>query len=84
MAALNTSGFSRPIDILALQESVYHTGTTANPTAQGFANVLNAIYGANTYAVASLNGTTTGATGGGACGRTLAAAARRSASVART
>jgi hypothetical protein len=65
IGALNVSGSTRPIDILALQESVYFTGTGPNPTAQAFANVLNNIYPGNTYAVASLvNGTTTGPTAG--------------------
>jgi hypothetical protein len=65
IGALNVSGATRPIDVLALQESAYFTGTGANPTAQAFANVLNALYPGNTYAVAALvNGTTTGPTAG--------------------
>ena len=35
-----------------------------NPTAQAFVNVLNGLYGANAYSVATLNGTTTGANAG--------------------
>jgi hypothetical protein len=64
IAALNVSGSTRPIDVLALQESVYYTGTGINPTAQGFVTVLNTIYGTNVYAAATLNGTTDGASTG--------------------
>jgi hypothetical protein len=60
MGALNTTGFSRPVDILAMQESVYYTGSGVNPTAQAVVNILNGIYGAGTYAAGTLNGTTTG------------------------
>src|SRR5437870_2661159 len=41
------AGIARPIDILALQESVYYSGTGINPTAQGFVTLLNSIYGTN-------------------------------------
>lgn len=65
IGALNVSGISRPIDILALQESAYFTGTGPNPTAQAFANTLNAVFPGGNYVVASLvNGATTGPTGG--------------------
>ncbi len=64
IGAENVAGIARPIDVLALQESVYHTGSTPNPTAQGFANLLNALYGTSAnptpYAVAPLNGATDG------------------------
>ena len=64
IGALNTTGFSRPVDILAMQESVYYTGTGINPTAQSVVTILNGIYGAGTYAAATLNGTTTGPNAG--------------------
>ena len=55
---------ARPVDILALQESVYYSGTGINPTAQSFVNVLNSLYGTaanpTPYAAASLNGKTDG------------------------
>lgn len=60
IGALSNTGPAHPIDILALQESVYYTGAGINPTAQGFVNVLNSIYGPGTYAAATLNGTTSG------------------------
>jgi hypothetical protein len=60
IGALNVSGSTGPIDILALQESVYHTGMTVNPTAQGFADLLNSIYPGNAYTAATLNGKTDG------------------------
>jgi hypothetical protein len=58
IAALNVSGSSQPIDILALQESVYYTGTGINPTAQGFVNLLNSTFPGNSYAAATVNGAT--------------------------
>ncbi len=55
---------ARPVDILALQESVYYSGTGINPTAQGYVNVLNGLYGTaanpSPYAAATLNGKTDG------------------------
>lgn len=60
IAALNVAGNARPIDILALQESVYYTGSGINPTAQGFVNLLNSVYGSGAYAAATVNGTTDG------------------------
>jgi hypothetical protein len=59
-AEVDPAGVSRPVDVLALQESTYYTGTGINPTAQGFVNLLNSTYGAGTYAAATVNGTTDG------------------------
>jgi hypothetical protein len=64
IAAANVSGSARPIDVLALQESVYYTGPGINPTAQGFVNLLNSIYGPGAYAAATVNGQTDGNTVG--------------------
>jgi endonuclease/exonuclease/phosphatase family metal-dependent hydrolase len=63
VGALNVSGFTRPVDILALQESVVNTSGT-NPTAQAYANVLNSIYSTTAYKAGTLNGTTDGAATG--------------------
>ncbi|HEY1379822.1 MAG TPA: PEP-CTERM sorting domain-containing protein [Gemmataceae bacterium] len=63
IAALNTGGGPRPIDILALQESVVNT-TGVNPTAQAYANILNSLYPGAGYAVGTLNGATDGAATG--------------------
>jgi hypothetical protein len=64
---LNVSGFTRPIDILALQESVVNTSGT-NPTAQAYANILNSIYPdavhPNKYKAGTVNGATDGAATG--------------------
>jgi endonuclease/exonuclease/phosphatase family metal-dependent hydrolase len=46
---------ARPIDVLALQEVGSQSSTT-----QAVVNLLNAIYGANTYARGTLNGSTAG------------------------
>jgi endonuclease/exonuclease/phosphatase family metal-dependent hydrolase len=50
------AGTSRPIDILALQEV-----NTQATTTQAVVDLLNGIYGANTYARGTLNGNSTGA-----------------------
>lgn len=50
------NGVSRPVDIIALQE----TDSQATDT-QTIVNLLNTIYGANTYARGNTNGATTGA-----------------------
>ena len=49
------NGISRPIDVLAIQES-----NAAATTGQAFANQLNAIYGAGIYAASTVNGGSTG------------------------
>ena len=48
IGSLNVSGFTRPVDILALQESVVNTSGTS-PTAQAYANILNSIYPARIH-----------------------------------
>jgi endonuclease/exonuclease/phosphatase family metal-dependent hydrolase len=60
---LNVSGSTRPVDILALQESVVNTSGT-NPTAQAYANILNTIYPGAGYVAGTLNGQTDGAATG--------------------
>jgi hypothetical protein len=67
IGALNVTANApaRPLDILALQESAIFTGSGVNPTAQAYANILNAIYPSASY-VATIGGTTDGsATGNG-------------------
>jgi hypothetical protein len=53
------NGFAKPIDVLALQEQ-----TSSATTTQQIVNLLNSIYGAGTYARATLDGGTTGGGGG--------------------
>jgi hypothetical protein len=64
---LNVSGSTRPLDILALQESVVNTSGT-NPTAQAYANILNSLYPdalhPNKYKAGTLNGQINGAATG--------------------
>ncbi|MGL4512896.1 MAG: hypothetical protein ACRCT8_07370 [Lacipirellulaceae bacterium] len=50
------NGFSKPIDVLALQEQ-----TTPATTTQDIVNLLNSFYGADTYRRGALIGTSTGA-----------------------
>jgi endonuclease/exonuclease/phosphatase family metal-dependent hydrolase len=63
IGALTTGGGPRPVDILALQESVVNT-TGVNPTAQAYANILNSIYPGAGYTAGTLNGATDGAATG--------------------
>lgn len=51
----NTIGFSKPIDILLIQETKTQATTT-----QQVVDILNTIYGAGTYARGSLDASTTG------------------------
>lgn len=51
----NTSGFARPIDILLVQETQAQATTT-----QAVVNILNTLYGANTYAHGVVDADTTG------------------------
>ena len=50
---LNDSGSTYPIDILCLQESVVNTSGVVS-TAQAYADILNGIYGAETYSALPL------------------------------
>ena len=50
------NGFSKPIDVLALQEQTSYSTTT-----QAVLNELDGIYGAGVYALVQLDGNTTGA-----------------------
>jgi hypothetical protein len=64
--SVTASAPAHPIDILALQESAINSGSGINPTAQAYANILNAIYPGAGYVAATINGTTDGAdTGNG-------------------
>src|SRR5262245_38381111 len=56
IGASQSSGIVKPIDVLSLQEQ-----TSSATTTQSILSILNSIYGAGTYARATLDGGTTGA-----------------------
>jgi hypothetical protein len=67
IGAESVNGIAKPIDIMTVSETQAQATTT-----QAVANILNSLYGANTYAVGTLNGASSGSGTQGIIYRTAA------------